>query len=215
MNNKRLNKSERELLILSVHLKNILVGVFLGDLYAQRYSKSSKNVQLQFAQGTINEAYLLHLYSLFKDFCLSPPKRTNLKPHPRTGKIYSRIRFSTLSLPCFYELYSLFYPSGIKIIPSNIGELLTEIGLAYWAQDDGSKSRGNFYLNTDCYTLDEVKLLIKVLKDNFGLDCSYHSRGISSTGVHRYRIWIKSNSMDKFIALVTPYFHDSMLYKLK
>ena len=40
--------------------------------------------------------------------------------------------------------------------------------------DDGSKSRNNFYLNTDSYSLSEVQLLIKVLKENFNLNCSYH-----------------------------------------
>jgi len=75
--------------------------------------------------------------------------------------------------------------------------------------DDGSKSRNNFYLNTDSYSLSEVQLLIKVLKENFNLNCSYHLKRKD-----QYRIYIKIDSMDKFRSLVTPHFHDLMMYKL-
>ena len=37
------------------------------------------------------------------------------KADVRTGKIYSRIQFVTLSLPCFNEFYFLFYPNKKKI----------------------------------------------------------------------------------------------------
>jgi hypothetical protein len=52
------------------------------------------------------------------------------KPDSRTGKIYSRIQFITYSLlpACFNEFYELFYSTGKKIIPLNIGELLTVEG---------------------------------------------------------------------------------------
>ena len=32
----------------------------------------------------------------------------------------------SFSLPCFNEPYVLFYPAGVKIVPSTIGELLTD-----------------------------------------------------------------------------------------
>jgi LAGLIDADG DNA endonuclease family len=40
--------------------------------------------------------------------------------------------------------------------------------------DDGNKHRTHFYLNTDSFSLDDTLLLIKVLKENFDLNCSYH-----------------------------------------
>jgi hypothetical protein len=54
-----------------------------------------------------------------------------------TNKTHKGISFTTLSLPCFNEFRSLFYKDG-KIVPLNIGDLLTPSGLAYWAQDDGT-----------------------------------------------------------------------------
>lgn len=79
--------------------------------------------------------------------------------------------------------------------------------------DDGSKISSGFHLCTHSYTFCEVQLLIKVLKSNFDLDCTYHT--LSSEGKDKYQIYIKTGSMIKFRSLVTPYFHDSMKYKLK
>jgi hypothetical protein len=53
------------------------------------------------------------------------PKITNRLPEKWTGKIYSRVTFTTRTFPCFKELYDLFYPEGKKVVPSNIGDLLT------------------------------------------------------------------------------------------
>ena len=62
---------------------------------------------------------------------LSPPKSTNRKPDKRTGKIYNSLIFKTRMLPCFNYLWDLFYIDKVKIIPSNIGLLLTEVALAF------------------------------------------------------------------------------------
>jgi hypothetical protein len=44
---------------------------------------------------------------------------------------------------------------------------------------------------------------------NFGLVCSIHSdRG-------KPRVYIRARSLDQFITIVRPYFHDSLLYKLE
>ena len=64
-------------------------------------------------------------------YTLSPPKSTNRKPDKRTGKIYNSLIFKTRMLPCFNYLWDLFYIDKVKIIPSNIGLLLTEVALAF------------------------------------------------------------------------------------
>lgn len=102
-----------------------------------------------------------------------------------------------------------FYPNGKKIIPINIEKLLTPIGLAYWAQDDGCKLGKGFKISTNSYTKEGVLLLVNALKNKFDLNCTIHN-----SGKDQHPIYIKSDSMDKFRSLVTPYFHSSMLYKL-
>jgi len=193
---------------LSDFQREALIGLILGDLHISRL-KITHNTRLMFKQSYINSSYLVHLYTLYCDYCLSEPKFKKYYDK-RTNKIYYSIYFNTRMLSIFNYYHSLFYINGVKTIPSNIGELLTPIGLAYWAMDDGNKNKKNFYLNTDSLSLDEVQLLIKVLKDNFDLDCTFH---VKRKG--QYRIFIQVKSMDRFRSLVYPYFHPSMYYKLK
>jgi hypothetical protein len=119
--------------------------------------KKSKN------EGTIHQEYVMHLFNVFQNIC-SPgaiPRITT-----------STASFNSLSLPCLNIYRDLFYPLGIKIVPHNIGALLTALGLAIWSMDDGSKVGSGFFLNTQSFTKEECLLLIGVLKENFDLDCT-------------------------------------------
>jgi len=191
---------------LPLPLNDIIIGLLLGDLHASK--GSLKNTRLIFEQGDIHSDYLFHLYDLFKNFCKTEPKITK-RFDKRTNKFYTRIKFSTLSSPLFNYYLDLFYVNNIKIIPANLGEILTARSLAYWAMDDGSKTGTGFRLNTQSYTKVENLLLIQILKDKFDLDCSLHL-----SGNNQQRIYIKTRSMLKFKDLVSPYFHESMMYKL-
>ena len=53
-----------------------------------------------------------------------------------------------------------------------------------------------------------MELLVSVLKDKFNLDCTIQKDR------NQPRIYIKAKSMPLFRELVTPYFHESILYKL-
>lgn len=75
--------------------------------------------------------------------------------------------------------------------------------------DDGCKHNSGFHFCTDSYTFTEVQLLINALNENFDLNCTYNKRGKEG-----YRIYIRTESMANFRSLVTPYFHESMMYKL-
>ena len=101
----RLSKLEQSQFSLTEDLKAILVGLALGDLFIK---KQSVNARLEIKQGTIHKEYLLHLYELFKFYCSSAPKLQIGAPDKRTGKVYSFIRFTTYSLPCFNEFLDLF-----------------------------------------------------------------------------------------------------------
>lgn len=204
-----LTKAQRLQFALPENLKSILVGLILGDLYAQK-QKIGSNVRFRFEQSTIHEDYLLHLYDLFKSFSMQAPKVYTSLPHKLTGKIYSRILFNTYSLPCFNDLYNLFYVDGKKIIPSNIGDLLTPVGLAYLICDDGTfvKKDKGVVLYTNCFSLDEVKLLVSVLTDKFKLNCSINkNRG-------NYVIRISSKSLPDLQNLLKNIMPPMMLHKI-
>lgn len=109
---------------------------------------------------------------------MSPPKSRNRKPDKCTGKIYYSLIFKTRMLPCFNYLCDLFYKDKVKTIPSNIGDLFTIVGLAFWIMVDGGLgSNGTLNLHTDSYTLTEVNLLIDVLKRNLDINSRISIKG--------------------------------------
>jgi len=206
---KRLKKFERNQIILPNDLKEILIGLLLGDLCAQKRS-SKGNTNLHFEQGIKHKDYIFHLFDLFKNFCRSNPKISDRLADKRTGKIYTRVQFATLTLPCFNELYTLFYPLNRKIVPLNITELLTPVGLVYWICDDGTYNKKHKYIRlaTNSYTLQEVHLLLEVLRNKFNLKCYAIQE---KTG---YVITISAKSVLNLQSLLNPLMPIMMQHKI-
>ena len=106
---------------------------------------------------------------------------------------------------------------NIKILPLNISEIFTPIGLAHWLMGDGywDNTAKTVCICTDNFTLSEVELLIKVLETKFNLLATVQRRVKSNKEIcWRIRFSRKSKNLDTLISLVKPYFINSMLYKL-
>ena len=163
-------KSSKYDLELNADLKEIIIGLMLGDLFAEKRNPNS-NTRLQFKQSIKNKVYIEHLYSIFKDYCNSEPKiTTSIDQRPGKKDLNISIKFWTQSLPCFNQFRELFYDElGTKYIPSNLDELITPRSLAYWAMDDGYKSSNGFYFCNESYSLEDNKKLVKILKNKFNL----------------------------------------------
>lgn len=205
-----LTQKERLQITLPPQLKEILVGLILGDLCLNKRSEFTLSVRAQFEQGIIHKDYLMHLYELFKTFGSQVPTTINRSPDKRTGKIYSSISFKTYSLPCFYELYSLFYLKGKKIVPSNIGDLLTPSGLAYLLSDDGTfhNTQHHIRICTNSFSYDEVQLLASVIADKFNLKSTVNKdKGC-------FLVRISQNSVPDLQKLLKDIMPPMMLYKI-
>lgn len=192
---------------LSSEKKDILIGLLLGDLHCEkRYFNG--NASLHFGVGFLHKEYLFHLYKILKDHCGSEPSFFSYTDK-RTNKIYRSVRFKTLSSEIFNEFREMFYNSDRKkIVPLNLCNLLTPIGLAYWAMDDGNKNNSGFSLNTHCFSLQENESLKDILLNKFCIETSLHNN------TRKKIIYIKTGSMEVFVKLIFPYFHSSMLYKI-
>jgi hypothetical protein len=116
----------------------------------------------------------------------------------------------TRELPCITELHSLFYIYKVKVIPSNIYDLLTPVALAYLIMGDGQASRHGLVLCTDSYKLVDVVRLMNVLMIRYELECT-----LRINRENQYRIYIRERSMNFLITIVKPYMCQSMLYKIK
>lgn len=121
--------------------------------------------------------------------------------------MYSTLHFSSRALPFFTPFYNLFYSEGRKIVPCNIVDYLTNIGLAQWIMDDGTLN-GGVVLQTDAFTIKEVELLINALKTNFDL--------ISYIRFERKNpvIYIPASQLVLLRSLVIEHMHPSTHYKL-
>lgn len=190
------------------NLKQILVGVILGDVYMRRSSIKS-NTRIVFRQGAKNVEYLNHLYLLFKDFVLTPPVKYTITDKNTNIARYN-YSFSTMSLPCFNEFYELFYLDGKKIVPKDISNILTPISLAYWIMDDGGFTGSGLKLHTDAIKIEDINLLIGALNKNFSIKASINKTSINN----QFTIYISKKDLPVVINLVKEHMHPSMLYKL-
>ena len=201
-------KSSKYDLELNADLKEIIIGLMLGDLFAEKRNPNS-NTRLQFKQSIKNKVYIEHLYSIFKDYCNSEPKiTTSIDQRPGKKDLNISIKFWTQSLPCFNQFRELFYDElGIKYIPSNLDEIITPRSLAYWAMDDGYKSGKGFYFCTESYTLEDNIKLSQILKNRFNLECGIHKH------TNGHRLYVFSRSKDILLELIKPYLIEHFYYK--
>jgi LAGLIDADG DNA endonuclease family len=193
---------------LKTELKEIIIGLILGDLFAEKRNPNS-NTRLQFKQSVKNKVYIDHLYSLFKDYCNSEPKvTTSIDKRDGKKELNVSIKFWTQSLPCFNQFRELFYDdSGKKFIPLNLERIITSRSLAYWTMDDGYKSGNGFYFCTESYTLEENYKLSQILKHQFNLDCGIHKH------TNGHRLYVFSNSKNTLLELIKPYLIEHFYYK--
>jgi hypothetical protein len=187
--------------------REIIIGNILGDgcLEFNRYI----GTRLQIKQSSKHKDYVFWLYGKLRNLCNSEPKQKK-----DNGQWY----FSTKALKELTSLHKLFYAKRRKIIPKNISELLiSPLTLAIWYMDDGSldfrpKEHYAFILNTDSFSLNEVKILSKTIKRNFGIKINVYN--LLCRGKRYPKIYIGTEGRDNFFSLIKPFILNCFSYKL-
>jgi hypothetical protein len=153
---------------------------------------------------------------LYAPFC------TNSEPTPwpnpkTTNKEATQYWFSTRQLPLFTEIHKVWYKEVegkyVKILPSNIEELLTPISIAHWIMGDGYWIGETLKICTDNFTKEEVLILLNILSLKFGIKANINKR-TNDNGNICWRIRISKSSINNLRSLVSPFFIPEMLYKL-
>lgn len=198
----RYTYNERALVKIPVNKRSIFIGILLSDATLQRLNKGG-GTRLQFKQKYGQFEYLYFVFFQLSHYCSRGPSVTKSILHK---KVHYALSFTTRSLNCITELYELFYLEDKKIVPKNLYELLTWEGLVHWICGDGTYSSG-ITLQTQCFTIEELVLIINVLIVKFGLECTIHKQYNYSL------IYIKSKSIKKNLHKMLPYIHPTMLYK--
>ena len=182
----------------------VIIGSILGDGNLSG-NWSQTNYHLRVSHSVKQSEYLSWKYEILRNFILTKPQ------------VYEKtksISFRTISHHEFTELYKLFYPSGKKVVPRNIEELIKDpIIIAVWFMDDGNIRKVKnkiygYYLNTQSFNLVENQILREALKNNFGIN----SMVMRNHG--KYRIYIGALGKEKFSQLVSDIVIKSMKYKI-
>ena len=203
MNTKAIHELKKGL-NLTKRQREILAGTLLGDGHFETQNRG-KTYRLKIEHCDAQKEYLNWLYQEFKSWIPSEPY-TKVKK----DNVYVGIRtYSHLSLQTYGKI---FYKNGRKVIPKVIEKLLTPLSLAVWFMDDGSfksvKHR-TYVIHTLGYGRSELEKIQEILDKKFNLQTSLHSQ----KGKY-WRLYIKSQSAEKFKELIEPYILPSMKYKL-
>ena len=187
----------------------VIVGSLLGDMSATRPPGPKRNTRLSIGQA--NLPYLLSLADLLASLIRQQNPTPDNKFDRSSGIQYYGYKLCTMSLPCLNFYREWFYPAGVKIVPNDIMDHLTPLGLAHWFMQDGSKTSDNGVIfATHCFSEAELQLLIQTLSTKFGLNCTLQKSGSGNQKV----IYVRRASIPTFIKLVCPYIHPSMSYKV-
>lgn len=200
---------QREAISINDETMSCITGMMLSDGHIQQRSVTG-NARFIFAQSgkPSKREYFNLVLEIMKPFCSA-----NYVPYAKEWKdlrsktINSRISLTTMQLPCFSRLHNLWYYNNIKIVPSNIKEMLTPLALAHWIMGDGSKQNEGNQLSVYAFTTSDVQLLITALNERYNLECSIH---MTDRGP---RIYINKINMVNLKPLVSPYIVPSMKYK--
>lgn len=189
---------------------SLIIGLLLGDGYAN--NRTGEGTRIAIKQSILHKEYLFYLYQFFltRGYCSNLEPRLYKRYIKGKNKIYYGYEFNTFTFRSLNWIYNLFYKKGKKILPKNIEKYFTPLTLAILICDDGCFTNPGIRISTNNFTLNEVEILLKLLKNKFNLDCTIQKIGI----VNKYSIYIKGNSISNLNKIVLPYMQKSMYYKL-
>lgn len=202
--------------------KEVLIGTLLGDA-SFSLSNGTPKYCLKFEQGKQHEAYVYHLFHIFKPIVGTGPSERTInrrKFQEGTEKPRFAVWFRTYQFTPLIFYYNLFYEqtfdptnpkfviSKKKIVPKNIGKFLTPRAIAYWFMDDGSYENKTGMFHTQGFTKSESQLLCDTLLEKYGIEA-----GVTKDR-DKYKIRVKTSSAKAFRELIKDYVIPVFQYKL-
>lgn len=187
--------------------KELIVGIILGDGHLETRT-NGKTYRLKIEHGITQKEYVDYLYSQFKYFCKTPPKK---RIRVSLGKTMVSYGFTTLSSGSWRFYGQQFYKGNKKIIPLIISKLLTVQSIAVWFMDDGSyksPEHKTYIIHANGYAKQELEIVSKVFSEKFGITVAVHKQ------YSQWRLCVSAQSAVSFKKMLQPYIIPSMQYKL-
>lgn len=135
-----------------------LVGDLLGDGHLRFNKKGADglpkpNTNVQFAMTLKSKEYVMYLWEhIYRPICTSTPPIP--WPNPNTGKPVSQYHLHTRTLPSLTEIHAQWYVLNeenkkfIKIVPLNIGAILTPTPLPPTQVARAALGRGGYWFSS-------------------------------------------------------------------
>lgn len=190
--------------------KEIIIGLMLGDGYLETQDRG-RTYRLGVVHSFKEREYVKWLYEKLRNWCQSGIKEWQRKD----GRKF--VGFRTISSGSFRFYAHQFYDksTGRKKVPKLIHRWLTPLAIAVWFMDDGSiksKDHRTYIFHTDGFTRQDLMRLQKALESKFAIKTSIHKQ--KRKGKKYYRLYILTESAEKFKSLIEPFIHSTMRYKL-
>ena len=206
MYNKKIEKYKQNLK-LNDKQREILVGLLLGDGHLETQN-NGRTFRLKVGHSVQQTKYANWLYEQFKEWVLTPPQEKQVNIN---GKTFVNFWFNTISCESFRFYGQQFYRGRKKIVPKMIDKLLTPKGLAVWFMDDGSlksKEHKAIILNTQCFTVSDIKILQKALVKNWDIESQQRKQ---KDGI---QLLLTRDSAIRFAKTILPDLLPEFYYKL-
>jgi hypothetical protein len=186
---------------ISPSMHQVLLGTLLGD----GFMKDPKIYVL--GHGVSQMDYCYHIAERIHSFVAS---FGDYNTKSETKKSFS---FWTYHHAVFIPYFQRFYSHGKskKYITENTAPDLESEGLAYWYMDDGKYGKYGFNLCVGDITEQEGNVLIRLLKNKFNIETIFQTY---NTEKDYHTIYVKAESRNRFLELITPYIIPSMQYKI-
>lgn len=186
--------------------QEVLIGTLLGDGRLESRSKSG-SARLRVHHSESQKDFLFWKYNLLVNLVTRKPWQVTWTGK-QTGNRYTAWFFHTKTLSTLRDLHRLFYPAGKKMVPINIGNLLTPRALAVWFMDDGCMAPSSAILNTQCFSRADQEYLRKWFRDCLGIETKFNK------GRATYRLSMNRDNARELSDLIAPYVPNCMQYKL-
>ena len=201
----------KQALLLTKEQQELMVGSLLGDGTMQ-IGSGAINANFKVEQGLAQKEYVEWKYKILKPLVNTEPKISYR--YKESGEKYEKSWwFRTVRHPLLTAIHTKFYKKKNdkfkKVVPTDLKLHLSPLALAVWIMDDGSYSKGKIDMSTYSFTLQEILLLQRCLKDNFDVESKYFKDRNKG-----YRMYCNTKETRKVIKIIHPYIISSLKYKI-
>lgn len=201
----RLTNYIRQSITFTKYQCSIMVGIMLSDGCLE-HRKRHWNPRMIFEQSIKFFPYFYFVFTKLSSLCRNYPIFSQKKMR---GKIFYSLRLQTRQLVCLQLLKHLFLENGKKFIKPEVFDYIDIVRLAHWIMGDGAKRNKGIVLCTDSYSVQEIVLLMNILKIKFDLNTTIHN----DNGYQR--IYVPLKELNKVREGLKPHFVARMMYKLE